>query len=90
MNTISVNRFRDNLKTFVEQVASQHLPLKVTRRSGDDFVVVSAEDWERDQETLYVLQNTSLMKQISESSQTHAKRSGYTPTEGEMNEIIGV
>ena len=90
MNTISVNKFRDNLKNFVEQVASQHLPLKVTRRSGDDFVVVSAEDWEREQETLYVLQNTNLMKQISESNRTHTARSGYTPTDGETNEILGV
>jgi len=38
---------------------------------------MSAEDWERDQETLYVLQNTSLMRQIADSSATHT---GYTPT----------
>ncbi len=90
METVSVNQFRSNMKDFVEQAASEHVPLKVTRRSGGDFVVVSAEDWERDQETLYVLQNSSLMKQISESARTHVERSGYTPTDGEMNEILGV
>jgi antitoxin YefM len=90
METVSVNQFRSNMKEFVEQAASEHVPLKVTRRSGGDFVVVSAEDWERDQETLYVLQNSSLMKQISESARTHVDRSGYTPTDGEMNEILGV
>lgn len=90
METVSVNQFRSNMKNFVEQAAREHVPLKVTRRSGGDFVVMSAEDWERDQETLYVLQNSSLMKQISESSRTHAECSGYTPTGGEMNEILGV
>lgn len=90
METVSVNQFRSNMKNFVEQAASEHEPIKVTRRSGGDFVVISAEDWERDQETLYVLQNSSLMKQISESARTHAERSGYTPTDGEMNEILGV
>jgi len=90
METVSVNQFRSNMKNFVEQAASAHVPLKVTRRSGGAFVVMSAEDWERDQETLYVLQNSSLMKQISESAHTHAERSGYTPTDGEMNEILGV
>jgi len=90
MDTVSVNKFRDNLKNFVEQVTHQHLPLKVTRRSGEDFVVIGADDWEREQETLYVLQNTSLMKQIAESTRTHSERSGYTPTEGETNEILGV
>ena len=90
MDTVSVNKFRDNLKNFVEQVAHQHLPLKVTRRSGEDFVVVSAEDWDREQETLYVLQNSSLMKQIADSSRSHAERSGYAPTNEETNEILGL
>jgi antitoxin YefM len=90
MEIVSVNQFRSNLKKFVEQAASKHVPLKVTRRSGGDFIVISAEDWERDQETLYVLQNSSLMKQIAESARTHAERSGYAPTDGEIHEILGV
>ncbi len=90
MNTVSVNQFRDKLKTFVEQVVTSHTPLRVTRRAGDDFVIMSADDWEREQETLYVLQNTSLMKQIAESSGTHAKGTGYSPTREEMNEITGI
>ncbi len=88
MNSVSVNRFRENLKTFVEQVTTEHLPLKVTRRSGDDFIVLSADDWEREQETLFVLQNNNLMKQISFSATTNTKNQGYQPTTGEMNEII--
>lgn len=73
MDTISVNKFRDNLKYLVEQVIDRHEPLKVTRRAGEAFVVISADDWEREQETLYVLQNTNLMQQISESLKTHSQ-----------------
>ena len=90
MDSISVNKFRDNLKAFVEQVVTGHLPLKVTRRSGEDFVVVSAEDWEREQETLYVLQNNDLMQQIAASMATHTKGKGYAPATGELDEITGV
>ena len=90
MESISVNKFRDNLKSFVEQVVSNHLPLKVTRRSGDDFVVVSAEDWEREQETLYVLQNKGLMKQISDSCTSHSIKKGYSPTTEELDEITSI
>ena len=90
MDSISVNKFRDNLKSFVEQVVTNHMPLKVTRRSGEDFVVVSADDWEREQETLYVLQNTELMKQIADSLATNKKKKGYKPTAGEMDEITGI
>ena len=90
METISVNQFRENLKSFVEKTASKHEPIKVTRRAGDDFVVISAEDWEREQESLYVLQNSDLMKQIANSLGTHTPNKGYRPTETELNEITGV
>jgi antitoxin YefM len=90
MDSISVNKFRDNLKKFVEQVVTEHLPLKVTRRSGDDFIVLSADDWEREQETLYVLQNSELMKQIAASTSTNAKSKGYKPRAGELDEITGI
>ena len=90
MDSISVNKFRDNMKSFVEQVVNMHLPLKVTRRNGEAFVVVSEEDWEREQETLYVLQNKDLMQQIAASMDSHAKRKGYIPSTGQIDEITGL
>jgi len=90
MDTVSVNQFRENLKTYVEQVVNDHEPLKVTRRAGEAFVVMSADDWEREQETLHVLQNSNLMQQIAESTATHTQRSGYQPTSEEMDEITGL
>ena len=90
MDTVSVNQFRDNLKTFVEQVVNDHTPIKVTRRAGEAFIVISADDWEREQETLYVLQNNSLMTQINESLATHTQQKGYSPTDEEINEITGI
>jgi antitoxin YefM len=90
MDTVSVNKFRDTLKDCIEKVVSQHNPLKVTRRSGEDFIVVSAEDWEREQETLHVLQSSSLIKQIADSTITHRQKQGYTPTHEEIDEILSI
>jgi antitoxin YefM len=90
MDTVSVNRFRSNIKSFVEKVVNTHTPLKVTRRSGDDFVIISADDWEREQETLYVLQNQSLIQQIKESLATHNQNQGYIPNQEQLNEIAGI
>ena len=87
METVTVNQFRDSLREHVEKVLNDHEPLKVTRRTGGAFVVVGAEDWEREQETLYILQNRSLMDQIARSTETHAAASGYRPTEEELGEI---
>ncbi|KGK42119.1 prevent-host-death protein [Nitrincola sp. A-D6] len=90
MDTISVNKFRDNLKSVVEQVVSRHEPLKVTRRAGEAFVVMSADDWEQEQETLHVLQSKSLMQQIADSLATHTHGKGYKPTSEQMDEITGI
>jgi len=90
MDSVSVNKFRENLKYFVEQVVNDHLPLKVTRRNGDDFVVVSAENWVRERETLYILQNNYLLKQIAASAVSHKEKTGYAPNEEELDEIVGV
>ena len=90
MDSVSVNKFRDNLKSYVEQIVTDHEPLKVTRRIGEDFVVLSADDWERDQETLYILQNTDLMTQIAISLETHKKQTGYQPSNDDMNEITDI
>jgi antitoxin YefM len=90
MDSVSVNKFRDTLKDCVEKVISEHNPLKVTRQNGKDFVVVSAEDWEQEQETLYVLQNSHLMRQIANSMTTHTQKQGYSPTDEETHEILGI
>jgi antitoxin YefM len=89
MDSVSVNRFRDNLKAFVERVVGDHAPIKVTRRAGEDFIVMSAEDWEREQETLYVLQNNDLMRQIADSLATHTQGAGYRPGKDQLDEIVG-
>ncbi len=51
-------------------------PLRVSQRSGQDFVVMSAQDWEREQETLHCLQSGSLMQRIADYLKAHAKRAG--------------
>jgi antitoxin YefM len=68
---LSVKKFRANLKSYVDRAIEEHKVLRVNRRSGKDFVVMSAEDWEHEQETLYVIRNQSLMSQFAESLQTY-------------------
>lgn len=71
MRQMSVPEFRGSLREAIEKVVEDKEPLRVTRQGGQDVVVISAEDWDREQETLYVLQNRSLMEQIKSSLKTH-------------------
>jgi len=43
------------------------------------FIIMSADGWEREQKTLYILQNTSLMQQIAESLSSYKINKGYSP-----------
>jgi len=87
MREMTVNEFRSNLKASVDGVIDDHAPLRITRRTGEDFVVIGAQDWESEQETVYVLQNQSLMRQIASSLRTHQEGTGYTPTPEELNAL---
>ena len=87
MLELSVNKFRANLKDFVDKAIDEHQAIRVNRRSGKDFIIISAEDWEREQETLYVFRNNSLMSQVAESLMTYQKNSGFKPTQEQLDEI---
>ena len=74
MDNISLNHFSESLTDWIDKITHQHSPIRVTDHQGQEFVVVSAEDWEREQETLYILQNQDLMKQIARSMETHDRQ----------------
>ena len=90
MNSINIKQFHDQLQDYIDQVLDQHQPLKVLGDSGADFIVISAEDWEQAQETIYVLQNSDLMKQIAKSFTTHINSQGYHPSTQEIDEILSI
>jgi antitoxin YefM len=50
-----------------------------------DAGIDSTVEWEREQETLYVLQNESLMEQIERSLKTHREGTGYRPSPDELD-----
>ncbi len=51
---------------------------------------MSEQDWQRERESLYVLQNTDLMQQIATSLNTYTQGKAYQPTPEQMDEILGV
>jgi antitoxin YefM len=87
MLELSVNKFRANIKGFVDKAIEEHQAIRINRRSGKDFIVISVEDWKREQETLYILRNNSLMNQVAESSVSYQQNIGYQPTHEQLDAI---
>lgn len=75
MVEITANYFREHLKAAVDEVVANHDVLRVTRRRGEDFVVVSASDWQAIVETLHLNQVPGLVDSIQEAA-TESLRQG--------------
>jgi antitoxin YefM len=64
MTEVSANRFRQHLKYEVDRAIAEHLPIRVRRRRGGDFVVLGADDWRSIEETLALNQVPGLVDTI--------------------------
>ena len=63
-NLVSYSEFRDNLKTYIDDVCDNHDPLLIKRRNGGDVVVVSKEDFDSMEETAYLLKSPANAKRL--------------------------
>lgn len=53
--SISYTEARNNLSNILNQVCLTHEPVVVERREGQNTVIISEEDWNSIQETLYLM-----------------------------------
>ena len=63
---VSYTEVRHNLSSVLNQVCLTHEPVLVTRREGNNTVIISEEDWNAIQETLYLVSSTKDWEDISE------------------------
>ena len=66
MEIVSASKARANLFSLVEEVNKDHLPRIITSKKGD-AVLLSKEDWESLQETLYLQSIPGLVESIKEA-----------------------
>lgn len=57
MQVMGFTEFRKNLSTALDYVEQSHAPVVITRSGGACAVVMSIEDYNAHQETMYLLSN---------------------------------
>ncbi len=65
MQTLSASEARANLYRLMDEAAQSHQPITITGKRSD-AVLVSAEDWQAIQETLYLLAVPGMRESIKE------------------------
>ena len=55
MKQYTYTKTRENLKSIISQVCADHEPIRMTRRKGDNVIVISEEDYGAMVETAYLL-----------------------------------
>ena len=65
MHTLTASEARANLYRLIDQAAESHQPITISGKRSD-AVLVSAEDWQAIQETLYLLSVPGMRESIKE------------------------
>ncbi len=67
MNAINYSELRKNLKSTMDKIILDHEPVIITRRNGDNVVMVSYEDYAAIEETAYLLNSPKNAQRLRES-----------------------
>lgn len=76
MEITTYSNFRQNLKTFLDNVFVNHMPLFVTRSNGEDVVVISKKDYESLTETLHLLSSPKNAERLQRGIEEYEKGGG--------------
>lgn len=66
MNTLTASQARSDIYRLIDQAAESHQPIVITGKRSN-AVLVSEEDWDAIQETLYLLAIPGLRESVKET-----------------------
>lgn len=89
-HTISASEARQRLFPLLEQVNTDHEPVRITSRAGD-AVLMSAADYDSWQETVYLLRSPENARRLMEAvaRDKTSRPAGHTASIDELEEMAG-
>ncbi|MEY9963294.1 antitoxin YefM [Streptacidiphilus sp. MAP12-16] len=82
--TISASEARSRLFPLIQQVNDDHAPVRIASKAGD-VVLMSAEDFDSWQETIYLLRSPANARRLMEA--VARDKAGYTVVAKTMAEL---
>ncbi len=78
MKTITVSKARETLYRLLDEAAISHEPIQITGKRNN-VVLISEEDWNSVQETLYLLSIPGMRESIREGMETPLEDTSEEP-----------
>ena len=80
MTAVSISHARENLFPLVRQVSEDHVVIEIVARNGGNAILMSAEDYESLQETLYLFSTRAnaahILRGLAEARDGRAEPTG--------------
>ena len=67
MDVLTYSDTRANLKSVLDRVVDDRMPVVIARKRGQSVVMLSLDDWNSMQETLHLLSNPENARRLRES-----------------------
>ncbi len=76
MDITTYSNFRQKLKYYLDMVLDKHEPVQVTRKNGEDVIVMPKSDYDAMQETFYLLRSPKNAERLLKGIQQYEKGKG--------------
>ena len=90
MDTLPVSTARDTLSDLVDNAVNTHASYTITRRGVRAAVLVSADEWDAIQETLFWLSRPAIQQDITEAKADIAAGRSRSISAEEMRAELGL
>ena len=67
MNTVTYTEARNSFASTIDRVVENHTPIIITRQKKESVVIISLEDFNSYQETIYLMQSQNNAKRLNKS-----------------------
>lgn len=67
MDAITYTRARENLAKMMDKVCDDHAPIVITRNNERSVIMLSLEDYQSLEETVYLLRSPENLRRLAES-----------------------
>ena len=82
MTTVNITTARSNLYKIIEEVNANSIPITIINTKGKNAVIMSEDDYNAIQETVYLYSAPELVKSITKASKEDRKKmKKYNPNE---------